>query len=424
VTLPGMIRLPKPIQTTLVVMAALAAGYGAATWRAQPVVSAVEAADTRPAPDVVHSLLDEVAERVRSEYVDNVVPTKLEEAAIVGMVSSLDPHSALLDADAYDEMRINTAGSYTGLGIEIAADQDRIVVVTPIEGSPAATAGVRSGDVILSIDGQAVNADALDRTLVRMRGRPGSRVRLAISRVGESQPLQFDLERSEVHMRTVTAEPLPGGYGYVRITQFSDSTPADLALALASLRPADRPGLRGLVLDLRGNPGGVLESATDVADEFIDAGMIVRAEGRAPDARFEIDATPGDALDGAPVVVLVDAGSASGSEIVAAALRDHGRATLIGERTYGKGSVQTVIPLRDGQALKLTTSRYFTPSGVSINKRGLEPDVLLPNAAISRTATATNSPAAGDPVVRTALQYLKDRGLGPQLAQASRPADR
>ena len=220
-------------------------------------------------------------------------------------------------------------------------------------------------------------------------------------------------------MRTVTAEPLPGGYGYVRITQFSDSTPADLDLALASLRPAGRVGLRGLVLDLRGNPGGVLESATDVADEFIDSGMIVRAEGRAPDARFEIDATPGDVLNGAPVVVLVDAGSASGSEIVASALRDHGRATLIGERTYGKGSVQTVIPLRDGQALKLTTSRYFTPSGVSINKRGLEPDVLLPNAAISRTVTATSASAAGDPVVRTALQYLKDRGLGPQLAQSA-----
>ena len=414
-----MIRLPKPLQTTLVVMAALATGYGAAIWHSQSVVPPVEAADTKPAADVVHSLLDEVAERVRSEYVDNVVPTKLEEAAIVGMVSSLDPHSALLDADAYDEMRINTAGSYTGLGIEIAADQDRIVVVTPIEGSPAATAGVRSGDVILSIDGQPVSAEALDRTLVRMRGRAGSRVRLAISRSGEPQPLQFDLERSEVHMRTVTAEPLPGGYGYVRITQFSDSTPADLDLALVSLRPAGRVGLRGLVLDLRGNPGGVLESATDVADEFIDSGMIVRAEGRAPDARFEIDATPGDVLNGAPVVVLVDAGSASGSEIVASALRDHGRATLIGERTYGKGSVQTVIPLRDGQALKLTTSRYFTPSGVSINKRGLEPDVLLPNAAISRTVTATSASAAGDPIVRTALQYLKDRGLGPQLVQSA-----
>jgi carboxyl-terminal processing protease len=419
-----MIHLPKPLQTTLVVMAALATGYGAAAWRSQSVVPSVEAADTRPAPDVVHSLFDEVTERVRSEYVDNVVPTKLEEAAIVGMVSSLDPHSGLLDADAYDEMRINTAGSYTGLGIEIAADQDRVVVVTPIEGSPAATAGVRSGDVILSIDGQPVSAEALDRTLVRMRGRPGSRVRLAISRSGEPQPLQFDLERSEVHMRTVTAEPLPGGYGYVRITQFSDSTPTDLDLALVSLRPAGGAGLRGLVLDLRGNPGGVLESATDVADEFIDAGMIVRAEGRAPDARFEIDATPGDVLHGAPVVVLVDAGSASGSEIVAAALRDHGRATLIGERTYGKGSVQTVIPLRDGQALKLTTSRYFTPSGVSINKRGLEPDVVLPNAAISRTVAATSASAAGDPIVGTALQYLTDRVLGPQLARTSRTTDR
>jgi carboxyl-terminal processing protease len=413
-------RVPKPVQTTLVAIAALATGYGAALWRSQPVVAPVQAADTAPARDVMHSLLDEVAERVQTEYVDQVVPSKLERAAILGMVSSLDPHSALLDADAYDEMRINTAGSYTGLGIEIAADNDRVVVVTPIEGSPAAAAGVRSGDVILSIDGQPVTADAIDRTIVRMRGRPGSRVRLAVSRDGVPQPLEFDLERSEVHVRTVSAEPLPDGFGYVRITQFSDSTPADLDHALASLRPKGGPALRGLVLDLRGNPGGVLEAATAVADEFIDSGMIVKADGRAADARFEIDATPGDALDGAPLAVLVDAGSASGSEIVAGALRDHGRATLLGERTYGKGSVQTVIPLRDGQALKLTTSRYYTPSGASINKRGLDPDVVLTGAAIGRTPP----PVTEDAVVRTALQYLKDRGLGPQLAQVAHNSGR
>jgi carboxyl-terminal processing protease len=398
----------RSVTTTVVILAAAAVGYGAASLRTQP-VTRVEAAATRPAPvREVATLLDEVAERVRTEYVDPIVESKLEEAAIIGMVASLDPHSALLDSRAYDEMRINTAGSYSGLGIEVVADKDRIVVVNPIEGSPAATAGVRSGDVILAIDGQEVTADAIDRTIVSMRGKAGSRVRLAISRDGEPQPLHFDLERSEVHVRTVSAESLPSGFGYVRITQFSDSTPADLDSALSSLQPEGRAKLRGLVLDLRGNPGGVLEAATAVADEFIESGLIVRAEGRAADARFEIDATPGDALAGAPIAVLVDAGSASGSEIVAGALRDHGRATLLGERTYGKGSVQTVIPLRGGQALKLTTSRYFTPSGASINKRGLEPDVALAGAALK---PATRTTAAQDPIVGKALQYLQDRGL-------------
>jgi carboxyl-terminal processing protease len=414
----------KSLNLAVALLAGLAAGYGAAvSYRPAPDLTST-AAVTAVAPSD-HELLDEVVERVRTEYVDPVVGDSLEQAAVAGMVSSLDPHSALLDAEQYDEMRISTAGSYTGVGIEVAANAGQVIVVAPIEGSPAATAGVRSGDVILSIDGLPVTADSLDHTIDRMRGRAGSRVRLAIGRDGEAEPLEFDLERSEVHVRTVRAEPLPGGFGYVRITQFSDATPTDLDRALAELRPAGRAPLRGLVLDLRGNPGGVLEAATGVADEFIDSGVIVRAEGRAPDARFEIDATPGDVLDGAPLVVLVDAGSASGSEIVAGALRDHGRATLIGERTFGKGSVQTVIPLRGGQALKLTTSRYFTPSGASIHRRGLEPDVVVTGAAIDNTIPpALRAPAAADPIVRTALQYLRDRGLGPRVARAEESANR
>jgi carboxyl-terminal processing protease len=210
----------------------------------------------------------------------------------------------------------------------------------------------------------------------------------------------------------------------VRITQFSDSTPADLDLAMTALHPAGHPALRGLVLDLRGNPGGVLESATSVADEFIDSGVIVRAEGRAPDARFEIDATPGDALNGAPLVVLVDAGSASGSEIVAGALRDHGRATLMASGRSARARCRP-YPLRDGQALKLTTSRYFTPSGASIHQRGLEPDVAIASAALDPAVPPMlRGPASADPVVKTALQYLRDRGLGPRVAQAPSGADR
>ena len=364
-----------------------------------------------------HRLLDEVVARVRRDYVDAVPETRIEQAAVEGVVASLDPHSAFLTASEYDEMRVNTAGSYSGVGIEVSAQDGKVVVVAPIEGSPAARAGVRAGDVILAVDDQTVSPTRLNETIDRMRGNVGSHVRLAVGRAGEPEPLKFDLQRSEVHVHTVRAEPMRGGYGYVRITQFSDSTPTNLDTALEGLTSGGTHPLRGLVLDLRGNPGGVLESAVGVADEFLQSGVIVRAEGRTADARFEMDATTGDALAGAPLVVLVDGGSASGSEIVAGALRDHGRATLMGERTFGKGSVQTVIPLRDGQALKLTTSKYFTPSGASIHERGIQPDVVLAN--LPKAPETPPATMAKDAAVQAAVQYLRDRSLGAQLAQAS-----
>jgi carboxyl-terminal processing protease len=377
-----------------------------------------------------HELLDEVIARIRREYVDPVPESAFDEAAVKGVVANLDPHSAFLDAVQYEEMRATTAGSYSGVGIEVSADGGRVVVVTPIEGSPAARAGVRAGDVVLAVDGQPVTADRLEDTIGRMRGAPGTLVRLAVGRDGEPEPLVFALQRGEVHVHTVRAEPLPGGYGYVRITQFSDATPDELLGSLSGLVRRDpaataplRP-LRGLVLDLRGNPGGVLESAVGVADAFLEEGMIVRADGRAPEARFEMTATRGDVLGGQPIVVLIDGGSASGSEIVAGALRDHGRATLMGERTFGKGSVQTVIPLDDGQALKLTTSRYYTPSGASIHAKGLEPDITLGEAEPREGAKnlARPLPPMHDPAVLTALQYLRDRGLDSAHYAAARPA--
>ena len=296
--------------------------------------------------------------------------------------------------------------------------------MNPIEGSPAAGAGVRSGDVIIAVNDRPVRADHLDDTINMMRGSAGSSVRLAVGRSGEPGPLLFNLQRSEVHVHSVRSEPLPGGYGYVRITQFSDSTPEDLDAALLKLvGTGATPAVRGLVLDLRGNPGGVLESAVSVADAFLDDGVIVRADGRTPEARFEMDASAGDLMAGRPIVVLVDGGSASGSEIVAGALRDHRRATLMGERTFGKGSVQTVIPLRDGQALKLTTSKYFTPSGTSIHEKGIEPDVVIAGALQRGAETALLPPPVPaptqDPAVLTALQYLRDRGLGAQYAAAA-----
>lgn len=406
--------MKKTTQTLLAVLAGILIGSGVSLVR--EVVASRSAPPTVIAPhSAPHDLLEEVKERVSSEYVEALPEGRLEQAAVEGVIASLDPHSAFLDAAAYDEMRVNTAGSYTGIGIEVSAVEDRVTVVAPIEGSPAERAGVRAGDVVLAVDGVRVSGGRLSEAIERLRGFPGSRVRLAVNRDGEPAPLTFDLERSEVHMRTVAAEPLTGGFGYTRISQFSDSTPADLDQALANLGAGRQGRLRGLVLDLRGNPGGVLEAAASVADEFLEDGVIVRGEGRTPESRFELDATAGDALHGAPLVVLIDGGSASGAEIVAGALRDHERATLMGERTFGKGSVQTVIPLRHGQALKLTTSRYYTPSGASIHERGLEPDYAVASAP---PATRGAAPAVtDDPVVQAALQYLRDSSLGSQVAR-------
>jgi len=399
--------VPKGIHTLLAASAGALLGAGLMLARGGPTDREPPPA-APPAPrTAVQSLLDEVARHVKSEYVEPVTEDQLDLAAAEGMVASLDPHSAFLDAAEYEAMRISTSGHYSGVGLEVAAQDGKVVVVTPIEGSPAEQAGVRAGDVLLEIDGRAVEAARLDESIERMRGFVGSTVHLAVSRKGEPEPLQFELARSDVHVRTVRAEPLPGRYGYVRITHFNDATPRDLVRQLAQLQSA--APLTGLVLDLRGNPGGVLESAVSVADDFLESGVIVRAAGRTAESRFEMRATGGDLLRAAPLVVLVDRGSASAAEIVAGALRDHGRATLMGERTFGKGSVQTVVPLRDGLALKLTTSRYFTPSGASIHDRGIDPDVSLSGAL--RKPTARRDVQA-DPAVQAALQYLRDRSLG------------
>ena len=407
--------MSKGVHTLVVAVAGALLGAGLMLLRGGSAERAPTAASMQPgAGGAARSLLEEVEERVRSEYVEPVTKEQLDLAAVDGMVASLDPHSAFLDPAEYEAMRVSTAGHYSGVGLEVAERDGRIAVVTPIDGSPAARAGVRSGDILLEIDGRTVAGGALNEIIDRMRGFVGSTVRLTVERSGEPEPLQFALERSEVHVRTVRAEPLPGRYGYLRVTHFTDATPRDFDRALADLQSTGP--LRGLVLDLRGNPGGVLESSVSVADEFLDSGIIVRAEGRTAESRFELRATAGDALRSAPLVVLIDRGSASGAEIVAGALRDHGRATLMGERTFGKGSVQTVMPLADGQALKLTTSRYFTPSGASIHDRGLEPDVSLAGAVGGEVAAA--AVVGADPAVQAALQYLRDRSLGTQVALA------
>lgn len=365
------------------------------------------ASDSLPWDDV--RLLTEVLERVKQEYVEPVDDHQLLESAVRGMITTLDPHSQLLDADEYEEVRISTAGNYSGVGLEVNLRNGQVLVVAPIEGAAAEKAGIRSGDVIVSIDGLLITEDNINFAVGRLRGPPGTPVNVTVSRPGEAKTLSFDLVRNHVQVHSVRADLLEPGYAYVRISQFSDTTGSDLRQALAGMR--ERPGgaeLRGLVLDLRNNPGGVLEAAVEVSDDFLPAGLIVSASGRGSDSNFRHEAQAGDLMAGAPIVVLVNGGSASASEIVAGALQDNHRATIMGSQTFGKGSVQTVMPLSDGRAIKLTTSRYYTPSGHSINGAGIVPDILLesePPGAETNDGAGFGAP--GDVPVSRALAELK-----------------
>jgi len=353
--------------------------------------------------------LAEVLDRVERDYVNPVDDHQLLRAAIRGMVSSLDPYSAYLDKDEYDEIKISSSGEYSGVGIEVSMEDDQVVVITPLDGSPAAAAGIRSGDVIASIDGVPVNTTNLGDTIGRMRGKEGTSIRIGILRQGSTEPLQVTVKRGRVELRSVRADLPESGFGYLRIAEFSETTGEDTMAALRDLRKRNGGPLKGLVLDLRNNPGGVLEAAVAVADAFLDGGLIVSARGRTPESKFAMSATPGDELNGAPIVVLVNGGSASASEIVAGALKDHHRATLMGRTTFGKGSVQTVMPLTGDRAIKLTTSLYYTPSGVSINHRGIDPDVeLARDPATPATPPLPDAPLEErDADVKRAIQELK-----------------
>lgn len=357
-------------------------------------------------------MLSDVLNRIKRDYVDEVDEHKLMQSAIKGMVSSLDSHSTFLEAPEYETVRINTTGAYSGVGLELVADGQRVRVQDPVEGSPAARAGVRAGDWLVAIDGKRVDPANLADAIARMRGRAGSAVKLSVEREGLAQPLVLEVRRGQVQLHTVRGELLEGRYGYVRVNHFSDTTAPDLERVVLDLRAQAGGHLEGMVLDLRNNPGGVLEAGVDVADAFLDRGVIVSADGRAADAKFVMKAAPGDLLEGAKLTLLVNGGSASSSEIVAGALRDNGRATLVGRTTYGKGSVQTVMPMTGGRALKLTTSRYYTPSGVSINEKGLKPDVVAPRDMVKVEPAAIDSgraSAALDPEVALALDTLRPR---------------
>jgi carboxyl-terminal processing protease len=364
-----------------------------------------------PLPWEQARLFAEVYERIKREYVDDVADEQLMEKAIRGMVAALDPHSAFLDTEEFEEIRLSTMGSYPGVGIEVVAEDSAVKVLRPIEGSPADQAGMQSGDLIVKIDNVDVGAD-LAGAITRMRGPAGSSVQLTVRRPTSGELLDFSLRRAKVDVRSVMQTSLEPGFGYVRITSFSETTADDVARAVAALKRENPKGLHGLVLDLRNNPGGVLEAGVAVADAFLNQGVIVSADGRTPDARFRMEATPGDLLDGAELVVLVNGGSASASEIVAGALKDHNRAELIGHKTYGKGSVQTVMPLAQGGAIKLTTSRYYTPSGVSIHGKGIQPDLVAQGpeeapAEVRVSGKPEQSLASRDKEVQLALDTLK-----------------
>jgi carboxyl-terminal processing protease len=324
-------------------------------------------------------LFAEVMKRVKSDYVESIDDSELLESAIRGMVSDLDPHSQYLDADEYRDIRISTTGSYTGIGIEVTEVDGEIHVITPIAGSPAARSGMRSGDQIIAVDGIMVDADHLQDTIGQMRGRRGSRITVTVLR--EDEAIDHRMRREVIRVASVHYETLAPSYGYIRLSQFSDSTARDVSDAISEMQDEQDGLLEGLVLDLRNNPGGVLDAAVDVSDLFLNSGVIVTADGRTSEARFVRSAHRGDVLDGADIVVLVNKGSASASEIVAGALQDHNRASVIGTPTFGKGLVQTVMPLSMGRAIKLTTSRYYTPSGDSIHEVGITPDLFVDDKA-------------------------------------------
>ena len=351
-------------------------------------------------------LLAEVVARIREEYVDALDDEALVQNAIEGMLKDLDDHSRFLGEEDYEAVRISTTGEYTGVGLDISLEEGEVRVVAPLDGTPAQRAGILPGDVVVSVDDVPVDSQDTEATVNRMRGQPGTLVTLDVVRDGALDPLRFALTRSQIHVKTVRAEYLGDGYGYIRLTGFADSTGEELEETARAFR--SQQGLKGVVLDLRNNPGGVLDAAIDVADAFLERGLIVRGKGRVRDARFEEYASPGDIFQGIEVAVLVNGGSASASEIVAGALKDHHRARLVGEQTFGKGSVQTVMPLSDGRALKLTTSHYLTPSGRSINGTGIEPDFLVSaeNATLQYRGPGSDIAPSDDNQLQEALRVI------------------
>ena len=329
---------------------------------------------------------------VKQAYVDPVDDATLMQSAIRGLLADLDPHSSYLDSDANKGLTEFSSGAYDGLGLEVAQRPDRtLIVVAPIDETPAARAGIRSGDVITEIDGEQITASNVDAAVESLRGEPGSEIRLVLVREGEAEPLAMTLVRETIRVGSVRTSLLAPGFGYLRISHFQSDTGRETATKLATINTKAAP-LKGLVLDLRSNPGGLLNAAIEAADVFLDGGTIVSTRGRLPYSNSAFRAKRGDALKGAPIIILADSGTASAAEVLAGALQDHRRALIMGSSSFGKGSVQTVLPLDNGDALKLTTARYFTPNDRSIQASGLVPDIRVADDEVVRNPSGNRTP--------------------------------
>jgi carboxyl-terminal processing protease len=349
---------------------------------------------------------------VKQAYVDPVDDATLMQSAIRGLLADLDPHSGYLDSKASEDLSELSTGAYDGLGLEVVQRPDRsLMVVAPIDETPAARAGIRSGDVIAEIDDQPVTASNVDAAVESLRGEPGSEIRLLIVREGEAEPIKLTLVRETIRVGSVRVRLLAPGFGYLRISHFQSDTGRETASRLATIHTKEAP-LKGLVLDLRSNPGGLLNAAVEAADVFLDSGPIVSTRGRLPYASSVYNAKRGDALKGAPIVVLADSGTASASEVLAGALQDQKRALIMGTPSFGKGSVQTVMPLDNGDALKLTTARYYTPNDRSIQASGLVPDIRVADDEVLRSAADS----------RPSQRELRERDLPGHLSSGEEEA--
>jgi len=347
-----------------------------------PAAVSAPAATTEAIPYEDLRTFTEIFGRIKKDYVEPVSDKKLLEDAVKGMLTGLDPHSAYLDAEEYQELKEGTSGQFGGLGIEVTMENGFIKVVSPIDDTPAQKAGIKAGDLIIKLDDKPVKGMTLTEAVKHMRGEPGSKIDLLVVREGVEKPLKITITRAVIKVKSVKSRMIEKNYGYIRISSFQSGTGEALKEALANLKKENKGNLKGLVLDLRNNPGGVLNAAVEVSDAFMKSGLIVYTEGRIANSQMRFSAAPDDLIDGAPIVVLINAGSASASEIVAGALQDSKRAIIMGEKSFGKGSVQTILPTNTGSAVKLTTARYFTPSGRSIQAKGIEPDVALANVKL------------------------------------------
>lgn len=329
----------------------------------------------------------EVYERIKQAYVHEVDDRELLENAVKGMLSGLDPHSAYLEPEAFKDLRESTQGEFGGLGIEIGIEEGYIKVISPIDDTPASRAGLQPHDLIIRINDTPTREMTVNKAMELMRGEPGTKIELTIQRKNTNQPFNVNLERGLIRITSVKEKILAPSFGYLRISQFQNRSGNEVEQALNRLVKANKAPLKGLILDLRNNPGGVLQAAADVVDVFLDGGLIVYTRGRLPDTQMRFEANSGDSLDGVPLVVLINEGSASASEIVAGALQDHQRALIMGTTSFGKGSVQTVLPLNNDRAIKMTTALYYTPNGRSIQAEGIQPDIEVVNARITPLET-------------------------------------